>query len=113
MVACSPSPHPLYKFHRLEPPNPPNKSNPYLKIGPLFPIMSSIGASCAQIYVMKKRQKENMKKMEEERVRRGESSVEERKAGSSTVGMSKKVHPGYFPSQDSAGKPGETCHNVS
>uniref|UniRef100_A0A2N9EUS9 Uncharacterized protein n=1 Tax=Fagus sylvatica TaxID=28930 RepID=A0A2N9EUS9_FAGSY len=75
--------------------------------------MSSIGASCAEIYVMRKRQKEKLKRMEEERVRKGESSVEESKVSGSTIGRSKKVHPGFFTSQNSAGKPGETCHNVA
>ncbi|KAK7305970.1 hypothetical protein VNO77_43884 [Canavalia gladiata] len=55
--------------------------------------MSSIGARSAEIYVMEKRQKEKMKRMEEERVRRGEVSVEERKVGSYSAGKN-KVHPG-------------------
>lgn len=81
--------------------------------------MASIGASCAQVYVMQKRQKEKMKRMEEEEAKRaagrGESKVEEegRKVGGAApvVRQSKKVHPGHFPPQDSAGKPAETCHN--
>ncbi|RDX58167.1 hypothetical protein CR513_62537, partial [Mucuna pruriens] len=56
-------------------------------------IMSSIGARSAEIYVMEKRQKEKMKRIEEERVRRGEVSAEERKVASSSVGKN-KVHPG-------------------
>ncbi|KAL2332796.1 hypothetical protein Fmac_014009 [Flemingia macrophylla] len=55
--------------------------------------MSSIGARSAEIYVMEKRQKEKMKRMEEERVQRGEVSAEERKVASSSVGKN-KVHPG-------------------
>lgn len=52
--------------------------------------------------------------MEEERAMRGESSEEERKVSGSTLGKSKKVHPGNFPSQNSAGKPGNQAgHNVS
>ncbi|XVE83213.1 hypothetical protein DITRI_Ditri16bG0069300 [Diplodiscus trichospermus] len=59
--------------------------------------MSSIGASCAEVYLMRKRQKEKMKRIEEERVRRGESTgIEEKKAGN-IVGRS-KVHPGNFTS---------------
>lgn len=62
---------------------------------------------------MEKRQKEKMKRMEEERVGTGQSNVEERKVGgSAAIGPGQKVHPGYFPPHDSAGKPGETCHNV-
>ncbi|KAK7281040.1 hypothetical protein RIF29_08686 [Crotalaria pallida] len=56
--------------------------------------MSSIGASSAQIFVMRERQKEKMKRMEEEKGRRGDASTEERKVASSSVGRSKKVHPG-------------------
>ncbi|KAI4317221.1 hypothetical protein L6164_025111 [Bauhinia variegata] len=56
--------------------------------------MSSIGARSAEIYVMRKRQKEKMKRMEEERV----GDAQERKLGTSStnpiVGKSKKVHPG-------------------
>ncbi|KAG4920164.1 hypothetical protein JHK87_048760 [Glycine soja] len=55
--------------------------------------MSSIGARSAEIYVMEKRQKEKLKRMEVERVRRGEVSTEERKVASSSVGKN-KVHPG-------------------
>lgn len=51
--------------------------------------MSSIGARSAEIYLMEKRQKEKLKRMEEERVRRGEVSGEERKVTS----VGKKVHP--------------------
>ncbi|KAF3969578.1 hypothetical protein CMV_006642 [Castanea mollissima] len=76
--------------------------------------MSSIAFSCAEVYVMKKRQKEKLKRMEEERANRGESSEEERKVSGSTLGRSKKVHPGNFPTQNSAGKPGNQAgHNVS
>ncbi|EOX92223.1 hypothetical protein QQP08_003897 [Theobroma cacao] len=67
--------------------------------------MSSIGASCAEVYLMRKRQKEKMKRMEEERVKRGETTtgIEERKAGT-IVGRS-KVHPGNFtsPADSAAG----------
>lgn len=57
--------------------------------------MSSIGASCAEVYLLRKRQKQKMKRMEEERVRRGETSgttgaIEERKP---TVSGKNKVHP--------------------
>ncbi|CAL0327939.1 unnamed protein product [Lupinus luteus] len=57
--------------------------------------MSSIGASSAQIFVMRERQKEKMKKMEEERKRRENVGTEEIKIVSSSAGRSnKKVHPG-------------------
>ncbi|PON54203.1 hypothetical protein TorRG33x02_303210 [Trema orientale] len=69
--------------------------------------MSSIGASCAGVYVMQKRQKEKMERMEEERARRGESQ-DNKVAGSggsggasNTFGRSKKVHPGKFPGAES------------
>ncbi|CAL5203852.1 unnamed protein product [Lathyrus oleraceus] len=65
--------------------------------------MSSIGARSAEIFVMQKRQKEKMKKMEEERVRRGEvirSDDQNRKvqasSDSSSIGKN-KVHPGVAP----------------
>jgi hypothetical protein len=75
--------------------------------------MASIGASCAQVYVMQKRQEEKMKRMEEERAAgKGESKVEEEGRKVAAVGgPSKKVHPGHFPPEDSAGKPAETCNN--
>ncbi|KAE9587748.1 hypothetical protein Lal_00022030 [Lupinus albus] len=57
--------------------------------------MSSIGASSAQIFVMRERQKEKMKRMEEEKRRRENVSVEDIKviSSSSSAGRSKKVHP--------------------
>lgn len=55
--------------------------------------MSSIGARSAEIYVMQKRQKEKMKMMEEERVRRGDVCAEEKKVATSSVGKTNKVHP--------------------
>ncbi|KAL5075973.1 hypothetical protein RYX36_014957 [Vicia faba] len=65
--------------------------------------MSSIGARSAEVYVMQKRQKEKMKKLEEERVRRGEvmrSDDQNRKvqtnSSSSSIGKN-KVHPGVAP----------------
>ena len=65
--------------------------------------MSSIGASCAEVYLMRKLQKEKMKTMEEERVRRGETTgIEEKKAGT-VVGRS-KVHPGNFTSPADSAK---------
>ncbi|KAG2711803.1 hypothetical protein I3843_04G087500 [Carya illinoinensis] len=69
--------------------------------------MSSIGASCAAVYVMKKRQEEKLKRMEEkERVKRGSEKIGEDGKVDGSVGRSKKVHPKHFPiSQDSAGKP--------
>ncbi|PON65265.1 hypothetical protein PanWU01x14_117820 [Parasponia andersonii] len=69
--------------------------------------MSSIGASCAGVYVMQKRQKEKMERMEEERARRGESQDNKvagsgrSGGGSNTLGRSKKIHPGNFPGAES------------
>lgn len=61
--------------------------------------MSSIGARSAEIFVMQKRQKEKMKRMEEERIIRGKVSVDHQKIkvenNSSTIIIGKsKVHPG-------------------
>ncbi|KAI9391433.1 hypothetical protein POPTR_007G086400v4 [Populus trichocarpa] len=89
--------------------------------------MSSIGVACAEVYVKQKRQMEKIKRMEEERVRRGESVVEEDKVGgsASTSGKckkkvhpdkclgKKKVHPGNFPASESEGKQGEARDNVA
>ncbi|XVF15122.1 hypothetical protein REPUB_Repub09cG0122100 [Reevesia pubescens] len=71
--------------------------------------MSSIGASCAEVYLMRKRQKEKMKRMEEERsVRRGETTgIEEKKPAGTIVGRS-KVHPGNFTSPDGSAGVGES-----
>lgn len=69
--------------------------------------MSSIGANYAGVYVMKKHQKEKMKKkMEEERSRKeeGNTSIEDHsKVGGEyyTIGRNKKVHPsGNFVASD-------------
>ncbi|CAK9166942.1 unnamed protein product [Ilex paraguariensis] len=59
--------------------------------------MSSTGASFAHVYVQQKRQREKMKRMEEERGRignAGKTGAEEKKAGNGKVGGSKKIHPG-------------------
>ena len=56
--------------------------------------MSSIGASSAEIYVMRKKQKEKLKKMEEERVRAGDAGAKEKGVSQSAGGRSNKVHPG-------------------
>ncbi|KAK2655915.1 hypothetical protein Ddye_008967 [Dipteronia dyeriana] len=67
--------------------------------------MSSIGASCAEVYVMRKRHKERLQRREEERVRRGgEVGVIEKAervkagaGGSVFLRTSKsKIHPGNF-----------------
>ncbi|KAF8019082.1 hypothetical protein BT93_H3835 [Corymbia citriodora subsp. variegata] len=63
--------------------------------------MSSIGASCARVYVMKKRQEEKLKKMEEE----GEKITAKDKVGgdgndyndNSGFARDKKVHPHSSP----------------
>ena len=62
---------------------------------------------------MRKRQKEKMKRMEEERVRRGETSgIEERKVG--TVLGRSKVHPGNFTSHaDSVGNGSQGSSNAA
>ncbi|TXG60527.1 hypothetical protein EZV62_015100 [Acer yangbiense] len=67
--------------------------------------MSSIGASCAEVYVMKKRHKERLQRREEERVRRGNEVgvIEETErvkgggGGSVFLRINKsKIHPGNF-----------------
>uniref|UniRef100_A0A803PD58 Uncharacterized protein n=1 Tax=Cannabis sativa TaxID=3483 RepID=A0A803PD58_CANSA len=74
--------------------------------------MSSIGASCAGVYVMQKRQKEKTLRMEEERARKsGETHHQDSKAatrghgggGGSALGKGKKVHPGNFSTQNPEG----------
>ncbi|KAM6563744.1 hypothetical protein CsatB_023742 [Cannabis sativa] len=72
--------------------------------------MSSIGASCAGVYVMQKRQKEKMLRMEEERARKGETHQDSKAAtrghgggGGSALGKGKKVHPGNFSTQNPEG----------
>ncbi|KAI3462033.1 hypothetical protein Pfo_018696 [Paulownia fortunei] len=63
--------------------------------------MSSTGASYAHVYVQQKRQKERMKKMEEERARNGDGGVVEKViVDDSKSGRNKKVHPGNFMSPD-------------
>ncbi|KAL8475044.1 hypothetical protein ACS0TY_030716 [Phlomoides rotata] len=58
--------------------------------------MSSIGASYAHVYVQQKRQKEKMKKMEEQKAKNGQTEnrviVDEGK----TSCRSKRVHPQNF-----------------
>lgn len=62
--------------------------------------MSSVGASCANVYVMKKRQEEKLQKMEEERQKREKRAVEDKVGGdgndygsNSGFARKKKVHP--------------------
>ncbi|KAM7517428.1 hypothetical protein LguiB_016390 [Lonicera macranthoides] len=62
--------------------------------------MSSIGASFSHIYVQQNRQKEKMKRKEEERVKRGEADVGERLFGSNKRDKIKKIHPTEFSSLD-------------
>lgn len=66
--------------------------------------MASIGASCAGVYVMQKRQIEKMeRKQAEERARRGESGVDQgrnKQAAAGAAGRNKKVHPGNFPAAE-------------
>lgn len=66
--------------------------------------MSSLGASCARVYIMEKQQKEKLKKMEEERLVRTSDGVgkERRSNESSSFGKSQKIHPGNFGSSESA-----------
>ncbi|XVE86716.1 hypothetical protein DITRI_Ditri18aG0056000 [Diplodiscus trichospermus] len=75
--------------------------------------MSSIGARCAEVYHMRERQKEKMKRMEEARVSRGESSgIEKRKAATFLGGS--KVHPGNFTSSaNSAGNESQGLSNTA
>ncbi|KAL9393603.1 hypothetical protein Peur_012888 [Populus x canadensis] len=78
--------------------------------------MSSIGVACAEVYVKQKRQMEKMKRMEEERVRRGENVIDERTLGGSTSTSGKgknMVHPGNFPGSERGGKQGEARDNVA
>jgi hypothetical protein len=78
--------------------------------------MSSIGVACAEVYVKQKRQMEKMKRMVEERVRRGENVIDERTLGGSTSTSGKgknKVHPGNFPGSERGGKQGEARDNVA
>ncbi|MBA0551904.1 hypothetical protein Golob_022761 [Gossypium lobatum] len=55
--------------------------------------MSSVGASCAEVYVMQKRQKEKMKRTEEEKASRGVEESTKPQPCTVVVGRS-KVHPG-------------------
>ncbi|KAH1113782.1 hypothetical protein J1N35_007160 [Gossypium stocksii] len=55
--------------------------------------MSSVGASCAEVYVMQKQQKEKMKRMEEEKASRGIEESTKPQPHTGVVGRS-KVHPG-------------------
>ncbi|KAK9272377.1 hypothetical protein L1049_002748 [Liquidambar formosana] len=70
--------------------------------------MSSIGVSFAEVYVLRERQKEKMRRMDEERARRsGEGRCgDEKKVGGSALGRKKKkqVHPSSLPPPDSAGE---------
>lgn len=72
--------------------------------------MSSIGASCADVYLKRKQQKEKMKKIEEERVKRGEitsssgiNNNEDRKLGGRS-----KVHPSNFTNSSAPAPSAET-----
>ncbi|CAK9166941.1 unnamed protein product, partial [Ilex paraguariensis] len=71
-----------------------------------FREMSSTGASFAHVYVQQKRQREKMKRMEEERGRSGNDGAggaEEKNVGNGKGGKSKKIHPdGGSVSSDSA-----------
>ncbi|EXB80856.1 hypothetical protein L484_020115 [Morus notabilis] len=73
--------------------------------------MASIGASCAGVYVMQKRQIEKMERKEaEERARSGESGVDKdhRNNKAAGAGRNKKVHPGSFPATESTRNQVET-----
>ncbi|KAJ6737145.1 hypothetical protein OIU85_019234 [Salix viminalis] len=61
--------------------------------------MSSIGVTCSEVYVKQKLLMEKMKRMEEERVRRGENVIDDRN-GKGKI----KVHPGDFPTSECGGK---------
>nr|DAD21871.1 TPA_asm: hypothetical protein HUJ06_023334 [Nelumbo nucifera] len=71
--------------------------------------MSSMGASFAEVYVMRKLHKEKMKKKEEERKEKGEkASSHEEKPSSGKSWRAKKIHPRSTPSLESDRKPGGT-----
>ena len=73
--------------------------------------MASIGASCAGVYVMHKRQIEKMERKEaEERAKRGETKDEDIQTNkvSGGGGRSKKVHPGNYPAAGAARNQGRT-----
>ncbi|CAK9173023.1 unnamed protein product [Ilex paraguariensis] len=75
--------------------------------------MSSTGASFAHVYVQQNRQKEKMKRMEEEKGRGVEDGGGERKVEDDKGGKSNKIHPGGSISSDSAGSFGETKNHVA
>ena len=60
--------------------------------------MSSMGASCARVYVMKKKVEEKLQRMEQEKAGRREDLVKPSKTahhGGAFAGITcKKVHPG-------------------
>lgn len=62
----------------------------------------------AEVYVMQKRHKEKMKRMEDERERRGEMASQEKKSHSGIFGRTKKIHPSGTSSSISNGQPGVT-----
>nr|DAD40238.1 TPA_asm: hypothetical protein HUJ06_014561 [Nelumbo nucifera] len=71
--------------------------------------MSSIGVSFAEVYVLRKQHKERMKRIEEERKRRGERATYEGKPSSGKLWRTRKVHPRSMPSSGvTDGKIGET-----
>ncbi|KAL6277042.1 hypothetical protein ACE6H2_020643 [Prunus campanulata] len=69
--------------------------------------MSSIGATYATVYVMQKRQKEEMEKKLEQMGGRSSSTVQDTKV--SAHGRNKKVYPGTFQSPNNS--PVEGGHN--
>lgn len=64
--------------------------------------MATAGGSLAEIYVLKKLNKEKMKRMESEGERKEEKEHKEKRP---TSGNSNKIHSCSFPVSDSAGKP--------
>ncbi|KAJ6682567.1 hypothetical protein OIU74_020742 [Salix koriyanagi] len=70
--------------------------------------MPSIGVTCAEVYAKRKLLMEKMKRMEEERVRRGENVIDDRN-GKGKI----KVHPGDFPGSECGGKQREAKENVA
>ncbi|KAF9681930.1 hypothetical protein SADUNF_Sadunf05G0054400 [Salix dunnii] len=70
--------------------------------------MYSIGVTCAEVYVKQKLLMEKMKRIEEERVRRGENVIDDRNGKGKN-----KVYPGYFPGSECGGKQGDSKDNVA
>ncbi|KAJ4715644.1 hypothetical protein OWV82_013977 [Melia azedarach] len=71
--------------------------------------MSSIGASSAAVYVKRKHYEEKLKRLEEERIKRGENNNNKNYEDGSSAFRKRntKVHPGNFPGTESSQRQGE------